>query len=166
MKKIKNLLTIIIPRHVERTELILKELNKLDLKVHLHNEKKIIKKDTDIYLVNSYGQTKSIYNLCKNVFLGGSIIDHGGQNPLEATRYGCNIIYGSNVQNFEEIYSYLNKLRLSSKINSKSQLLKKLNYLFEKKNNSKKIQYKLREIGNKILNNTFNEINIFLKNDS
>ena len=136
------------------------------MKVHLHDEKKIIKKDTDIYLVNSYGQTKSIYNLCKNVFLGGSIIDHGGQNPLEATRYGCNIIYGPNVQNFEEIYSYLNKLRLSSKINSKSQLLKKLNNLFGKKNNSKKIQYKLREIGNKILNNTFNEINIFLKNDS
>ncbi len=165
-KKIKNLLTIIIPRHVERTELIYNELKKLDLKVHLHNEKKNIPKNTDIYLVNSYGQTKSIYNLCKNVFLGGSIINHGGQNPLEATRYGCNIIYGPNVQNFEEIYSYLNNLKLSSKINSKSQLLKKLIYLFKKKNNSKKIQYKLREIGNKILNNTFNEINVFLKNDN
>ena len=129
-------------------------------------KKKNIPKNTDIYLVNSYGQTKSIYNLCKNVFLGGSIINHGGQNPLEATRYGCNIIYGPNVQNFEEIYSYLNNLKLSSKINSKSQLLKKLIYLFKKKNNSKKIQYKLREIGNKILNNTFNEINVFLKNDN
>ena len=165
-KKIKNLFTIIIPRHVERTGLILEELQKLKLNVHLHDAKKKIQKDTDIYLVNAYGQTKSIYNLCKNVFLGGSLINHGGQNPLEATRYGCNIVYGPNVQNFDEIYEFLDQLKLSSKIRSKSQLLKKLNHLFKKQNNSKNIQYKLKEIGNKILNNTFIEINIFLKNDN
>ena len=64
-------------------------MQKLDLKVHIHEPKKKISNDTDIYIVNSYGKTKSFYNNCKNIFLGGSMISHGGQNPLEATRYGC-----------------------------------------------------------------------------
>ena len=89
--KYKNLLTIIIPRHIHRTKNIINEINKLNLKIHVHNSKKIIDKKTDIYLVDSFGQTKSFFKICKTVFLGGSIIKHGGQNPLEAARFGCNI---------------------------------------------------------------------------
>ena len=46
---------------------------KLGLNVHLHEPKSKIKKDTDIYIVNSYGKTGSFYYYCKNVFLGGSV---------------------------------------------------------------------------------------------
>jgi 3-deoxy-D-manno-octulosonic-acid transferase len=87
-KKYKNLLTIIIPRHIERTKAIIRELHKLGLKTQTHEPKMKIDKKIDIYIVNSYGKTKSFYSLCNNVFLGGSLISHGGQNPLEATRYG------------------------------------------------------------------------------
>ena len=76
------------------------------LKVHLHSQK-IIDKGTEIYLVDSYGETKSFYNNCKNIFLGGSLVNHGGQNPLEAARFGCNILHGPNVSNFAEIYQFL-----------------------------------------------------------
>ena len=55
----RNLLTIIIPRHINRIDNITSQLNELDLKTHLHEPLKNISKDTDIYLVNSYGQTKS-----------------------------------------------------------------------------------------------------------
>ena len=64
-----------------------------------------IDKNTDIYLVNSYGKTKSFYNTCK-CFLGGSLIKRGGQNPLEAARFGCNILHGKNISNFREIYKF------------------------------------------------------------
>ena len=85
------------------------------MKVHLHEPRSKINNDTDIYLVNFYGKTKSFYKNCKNVFLGGSIINHGGQNPLEAVRYGCNILHGPNVSNnFREIYDFLKK-KISSK---------------------------------------------------
>ena len=103
-KKHKNLLTIIIPRHVERTKSIVKEMSKLNLNTHIHEPKKKISSNTDIYIVNSYGKTKSIYYICKNIFLGGSIIKRGGQNPLEATSYVCNILHGPNIENFKEIY--------------------------------------------------------------
>ena len=165
-EKYKNLLTIIIPRHIERTESIIEELKKLDLIIHKHNSKEKINKNTDVYIINSYGRTKSIYNICKNVFLGGSIINHGGQNPLEATRYGCNILHGPNIENFEEIYQYLSKLNLSVKIKNTSQLRSKLDEFLSKKNNSKKIKIKLKKIGKEILNNTYNNIDRFLKHEN
>jgi len=164
-KKYKNILTILIPRHIERTPLIIEELNKLGLKSHKFDSKNKINNDTDIYIVNSYGKTKSIYNLCNNVFLGGSLINHGGQNPLEATRYNCNVLHGPNVDNFKEIYSYLGKLNVSFKINNWSQLCGKLNLLLSKKNSAKNIKSKLKNIGDKILNKSYKEINKLLINE-
>ena len=165
-KKYNNLLTIIIPRHIDRTELIKEELNNLDLIVHKHSSKNKIHKNTDVYIVNSYGLTKSIYNICKNVFLGGSLINHGGQNPLEATRYGCNILHGPNIDNFKEIYKHLDKLNVSSKINNSSQIISRLDKFFNKDNNSRKIKIKLTKIGKEILNITYNDIDQFLKNEN
>ena len=164
-KKYKNLLTFIIPRHIERTDAIIKELNDINLITHTHEPKKKIPKNTDIYIVNSYGKTKSFYNICKNIFLGGSLIKHGGQNPLEATRYGCNILYGPNVDNFKEIYKFLDKLKISNKVNNHHQLSYRLNKMFLKKQSSKKKQYRLNSIGDKILNTTYEQVNLFLKNE-
>ena len=165
-KKFKNIFTIIIPRHVERTEFIKTELQKLNLKVYMHESKVKPGKNIDIYIVNSYGKTKSIYRYCKNIFLGGSLVKHGGQNPLEATRYGCKILHGPHVENFNEIYDYLRNLKISTKVKDHSQLSTKLHKLLTQKNNSKKIQNKLNKIGDKILNDTYNEIYQFIKNEN
>ncbi len=161
-RKYKNLLTIIIPRHIERVNEILHTLKKLNLKVHLHGSKKKISKDTDIYIVNMYGNTKTFYYHCKNVFLGGSLIEHGGQNPLEAARYGCNILHGPNIYNFTEIYNFLKKNNISQIIRDKKKLVLILDKLFSKNPNTKKIKKKLDMIGQKILEKTYKEIKLII----
>ena len=157
-KKYKNLITILIPRHIDRIEMIQNQLIKLNLITHLHESNKKINTKTDIYIVNSYGKTKSFYNLCKNVFLGGSLIKHGGQNPLEAARYGCNIIHGPNISNFKEIYKFLKTNKASIKIYNEKTMTNALNKFFLKKTSSRTIHKKLKLIGQKILNNTYKEI--------
>ena len=164
-KKYKNLLTIIIPRHVDRVENIKQELEDLNLKIHIHKPEKKIINDIDIYLVNSYGKTKSFYSICKNVFLGGSLIDHGGQNPLEAVRYGCNIFHGPNTFNFREIYQFLKKNKISTKIISQKQMSDNLDKYFLKKTNPINIKRKLDIIGKKILILTYKEIQVIVKNN-
>ncbi len=164
-KKYKNLLTIIIPRHINRTESIKKELNQLGLKTQIDEPLSPIDPKTEIYLVNSYGKTKLFYNNCKNVFLGGSIINHGGQNPLEAARFGCNILHGKNISNFSEIYKFLDENKISHLIKTKSEFEKKLDVLLSRrKNSSKIIRNKINYIGEKILIKTQKEINFYLKN--
>ena len=161
-KRYKNLLTIIIPRHIERTKYIVDEMKKLNLKVHTDNSKNKVNKDTDIYLVNSYGRTKSFFRICKTVFLGGSMIGHGGQNPLEATRYGCKILHGPNIWNFDEIYGLLNKHNVSKQINNFNQMTYNIDKIFRYKNNSKNIKSIIKNLGNKILSSTIKEVNFFI----
>ncbi|MDC2971281.1 3-deoxy-D-manno-octulosonic acid transferase, partial [Candidatus Pelagibacter sp.] len=97
-KKEKNLITIIIPRHVERTDEIINALNNLGLNTTKHSSNQKIKKNTDIYMVDSYGESSIFYNLTNVTFVGGSIIKHGGQNPLEPARLGNYIINGPNIK--------------------------------------------------------------------
>ena len=158
--KYKKFISIIIPRHVNRAESIKNDLENLKLKVHLHSSKINIENDTDIYLVDTYGETKSFLNMCKVVYLGGSIIKRGGQNPLEAARSGCKVIHGSNVDNFKEIYALLNNIGVSSKINgvkdAKIKIIKNLKTNVKQRKNIVKIN----QLGRKILNS----INLEIRN--
>ena len=156
-KKIPRLITIIIPRHIERTNEIIRMLDNKDLKYVKHSENKKTK-DCDIYIVDSYGESKSFYKISNVVFLGGSLVSKGGQNPLEALRFGCNIIHGNYTFNFKDVYKMLEKEKLSLKVSNGKDLEKKaLNLFKNKKNNSSKIK-KLKKIGDLILKKNLNEL--------
>ena len=146
-----NGITIIIPRHIYRSSEIKEDIEKMGLKVHLHSSNQKISNNTDIYLVDTYGETKSFLNICNIVFLGGSLIKHGGQNPLEAARLGCKIIHGPYINNFFEVYSLLNKIKISSKIRTLRQAKNIINNNLNNKFNSKQIVKKINSIGNNIL---------------
>jgi len=161
--KYKNLLTVIIPRHIDRKNEIKNELSGMGLKVHLHEPLTKIRRDTDIYLVNSFGKTKSFYSIIRNIFLGGSLIQHGGQNPLEAVRYNCNILHGPNVSNFKDIYKFLEKEKISRKIYNYNQAANILDQLLKSKKTKKNIRNKVKFIGRKVLKKNIYEINSLLK---
>ncbi len=90
----------------------------------MHEGQSKFNPDTDIYLVNTFGETQKFYNISKSVFLGGSMINHGGQNPIEPSRLGCSIYHGPHINNFKEVYSYLNSQNISKKVNSIGNLKK------------------------------------------
>ena len=161
-EKIKNLITIIIPRHTNRTSEIISTLRNLNLKVHCHSSNETIKKNTDIYIVDTYGETVSFFKTCNVVFLGGSLINHGGQNPIEAARNGCKIIYGPNIRNFKEVYELLDKNKVSNKVRNEEQLARKVNILIKSNKISKKLENKINKLGKKILENVLSEFKVYL----
>ena len=158
-KKYKNIISIIVPRHIERANEIKQELNLNELKVHLHTSNKLINSDTDIYLVDTFGETKSFLKLSKIAFMGKSVCAHGGQNPLEAARLGNRIIHGPNIENFIEVYDLLKKQGISTKIKTYKDLEKLVVKFYKKKNYSQQIIKKLSYTGNQILLNNEKEIN-------
>ena len=161
-KNQKNLLTIIIPRHIDRVEKIIELMNKNQLEVIRHSSNKNINKNTDIYLVDTYGEASNFYDLSNVCFMGGSIINHGGQNPLEPARLGNYILNGPNIGNFKEIYEFLSKNNMSITTSN----IDKIQKIIEKKLN-KKIsnlnKTKIVKIGEKILNGNMIYINKFIK---
>ena len=159
--EIKNLITIIIPRHINRKKEILDELKNIGLNSQLHTSTKKLSKDTDIYIVDTYGETAKFYSLSKLTFLGGSLIPHGGQNPLESAREGNYILYGPNIENFKEVYEMLEKLKITTRVNSiknmKSVVRQKINFL-----QRNTVHKKLKYLGDKILNKNLYEIKKFI----
>ena len=159
--KNKNLLTILIPRHANRSSTITNELKNIGLKIITRSSNEQISKSTDIYIVDTYGETSKFYELSNITFLGGSLVPHGGQNPLEPARTGSYILHGPYIQNFTEIYNMLSKLNISSKINSIFNMKKIVNKKIKYKQ-PKKVRQKLINIGNNILKKNLNEINKYL----
>ena len=157
-KKYKNIISIIIPRHIDRSLELIKVFNEYNLKVHCHSWKRKIPEKTDIYLVDTYGETEKFFNLIKIVFVGGSLVKHGGQNPLEPARHGCKILYGPYIDNFKNIYNYLNKIKVSKKIQGDKGLQKNIQLLISNKSKAKSVIKRVKNIGDKILILTKKEI--------
>ena len=159
-KKVKNLITIIIPRHVHRSTDIIFEIENLGLKVSNHSSKPRSLKKTDIYIVDTFGETNKFHKIGCSVFLGGSIIQRGGQNPLEAARFGAKILHGPNIDNFKDVYKLLKSLRVSKKIKRPKDLASSI--IFRK---NKTISNKIKNIGRNILKKTIKELDYFIINE-
>ena len=107
--KTPTLLTVIAPRHPERGESIAEIGKVAGLTVALRSRGELPKRDVDIYIADTVGELGLVYRIAPNVFMGGSLATHGGQNPIEAIRLGAAVLHGPCVWNFAEIYSTLDK---------------------------------------------------------
>ncbi len=159
-KKIKNIITIIIPRHINRVDQIISQVNELGLNAISRRSNKKKLDNIDIYLVDTFGESKKFYKFATTVFLGGSIIKRGGQNPLEPARFGAKVLHGPNIDNFKDVYKYLNQLKISSSINSPRQCANSI--IFKK--NMKKAK-KMKYLGTTILKKTLNELDKSIHNE-
>tara|TARA_B100000900_G_scaffold50163_1_gene37023 strand:+ start:1125 stop:2375 length:1251 start_codon:yes stop_codon:yes gene_type:complete len=159
-RKVANLITIIIPRHVHRVKEIINNVEGLNLKIVTHSSKKNRLKDTDLYIVDTFGETNRFHRIASSVFLGGSIIKRGGQNPLEAARYGARILHGPNVDNFKDVYKLLKGLKISKKITTPKKLADSITF---KKN--KKSGIKIKKIGGIILKKTIKELDNLINDE-
>ena len=68
------------------------------------------------------GELGLIYRLAPVVFVGGSLVRHGGQNPIEPAKLGAAILHGPHVWNFAEIYAALDRARGAALVNDAEQL--------------------------------------------
>ncbi len=159
-KKVKNMITIIIPRHINRVNQIISQIDELGLNVISRKSNKKKLENIDIYIVDTFGESKKFYKFATTVFLGGSIIKRGGQNPLEPARFGAKILHGPNIDNFKDVYKYLNQLKISSSINSPQQCANSI--IFKK--NMKKVK-KMKYLGTTILKKTLNELDKSIHNE-
>jgi 3-deoxy-D-manno-octulosonic-acid transferase len=102
-----DLLTIIVPRHPERGPLIAEQLRAANLKIALRSEDALPGSETDVYVADTIGELGLFYALAPVAFVGGSLAEHGGQNPVEAIKLGAAVLTGPNWQNFRDSYREL-----------------------------------------------------------
>ena len=98
-----NLLTIVVPRHVDRGSSMASTLSAAGLTTILRSEKSMIPPDADIYVADTMGELGLFYTLCDIVFLGKSLAVGGGQNPVEPAHFNCALLFGPHMSNFKDI---------------------------------------------------------------
>ena len=170
-EKYNNILTIIAPRHIERSKEIKSLCEKYKLNSQILNYDELIKPNVEIVILNSFGVLQNYFKYAKSVFIGKSTIQSleevGGQNPLEAVKLNCKIYHGRYVYNFKDIYEILEKNNISFKIKDHEELGR---YLEKDLDPAQKKDDKISEIisvlSNKTLVNTLREIDNFLLNEA
>ncbi|CAN1608096.1 K02527 kdtA, waaA; 3-deoxy-D-manno-octulosonic-acid transferase [Candidatus Pelagibacterales bacterium] len=158
-----NLLTIIIPRHINRIPEIKKIIINAKLNFLIAETLDNFENNTDILIINSYGNTKKILKSSKYVFIGGSLVNHGGQNPIEVAYNNALIFHGPHVHNFSEIYDFLNKENIAFKINSEAELIDQLKAKFNNYQNNN-IKEKIIKMGDEILSSTIKRLDQYIVN--
>jgi len=91
---------VIVPRHPERLGDILSDLPLDMVEIAIRSKNERIRNSTQIYIADTIGETENLIEHCEFVFIGGSLVDHGGQNFLEVASYGKTIIVGPYMYNF------------------------------------------------------------------
>ena len=102
-----SLLTVIVPRHPDRGPAIAGVIAASGLKAGLRSREELPTAATDIYVADTMGELGLFYRLSPIVFMGGSLVPHGGQNPIEAVKLGAAIVHGPHVFNFSDVYEAL-----------------------------------------------------------
>ncbi len=121
-----RLLTIVAPRHPERGPGIAELASAAGLRSVRRSDGTLPDAETDLYIVDTLGELGLVYRLAPIVFIGGSLVSHGGQNPIEAAKLGAAILHGPHVGNFAEIYAALDKARGAEQVQNSDELAGRL----------------------------------------
>ena len=106
-----GLLTVIVPRHPQRGEAIAKMVAASGIEAALRSHEELPGARIGIYVADTMGELGLFYRLAPIVFMGGSLVAHGGQNPIEAAKLGAAIVHGPHVFNFTDVYDALDRGR-------------------------------------------------------
>ncbi len=100
-----DLVTMLAPRHPERGEEVAALAGSYGLSAKRRSKGQQIDGATDIYIADTLGELGIFYRIANAAFVGGSLVEKGGHNPLEPARLGCAILHGPHIFNFVETYA-------------------------------------------------------------
>ena len=126
-----KLLTVIVPRHPDRGEAIARMIAAAGLTPTLRSHEDLPTATTDIYVADTMGELGLFYRLAPIVFMGGSLVEHGGQNPIEAIKLGASIVHGPHVFNFADVYEALDSARGARRADTQEMLVNQIGQLLD-----------------------------------
>jgi 3-deoxy-D-manno-octulosonic-acid transferase len=102
-----GLVTIVAPRHPERGEAIAAVVAAAGLRVARRSADELPGPETDVYVADTIGELGTLYASAPLAFIGGSLVPHGGQNPIEAVHHGAAVLAGPYTHNFADAFRAL-----------------------------------------------------------
>lgn len=108
-QQLPGLLTVLAPRHPQRGDEVRALIAEAGLTVASRSKGETPDAATDVYLTDTIGEMGLIYRLAPVAYIGGSLVPHGGQNPIEPSRLDVAVVHGPHVFNFADLYRDLDE---------------------------------------------------------
>ncbi len=132
LEKSPDLVLILVPRHPERFHQVEELIKSLKIPYQLRTQNQPLEADTQVLLGNTMGEMMLLYGLAQIAFVGGSLVKHGGHNPLEPIAFELPVISGIHTFNFPEVFEKLRTVNGVIEINSSVEsIVEAVNYLLE-----------------------------------
>jgi len=128
---VPGLLTIIAPRHPERGGKIVELAEEMGAVPVMRSRGHVPDRGTEIYVADTIGELGLFYRLAPIVFMGGSLVKHGGQNPIEPAKLDSAILHGPHVGNFSSLYAQLNRTRGAATVTDAESIAKSVALLLD-----------------------------------
>jgi 3-deoxy-D-manno-octulosonic-acid transferase len=132
-RNLEGLLTIIVPRHPERGGGLAASLGGLGLKTQLRSRAADPAPETEIYIADTIGELGTFYSVAPVALIGGSLVEHGGQNPIEAIRLGACVLTGPYTHNFRDAYASLYREKGAIEVRSSDDIARQVTKLLSDK---------------------------------
>lgn len=121
-----DLLTFLAPRHPERGAGVLEIAKAAGLTAVARSVGALPSLSHNVYVADTLGELGLLYRIAPIVFIGGSLVRHGGQNPIEAAKLGAAILHGPHVWNFAEIYAALDRSQGAVQVEDSGKLVSRI----------------------------------------
>ena len=129
----RNLVLVLAPRHVERTADVLREIKDSHMSVVRRSELKDpeykVRARPQVFLLDTTGELKNFYACADLIFVGKSLTQHGGQNPIEPALYGKPVVVGMHMENFRAVVEDMREAGALVEVVDLQSLRRSLDYL-------------------------------------
>lgn len=119
-----DLFLVIVPRHVERADEVVQSLENHSLNFVRRSEIDDYSSDKrpDALFVDTTGELRNFYSVADIIFVGKSLKEHGGQNPIEPAMYGKAVLVGPNMENFPQVMTEFKKQKAIEQVDDEDTL--------------------------------------------
>jgi len=148
LKKHPNLLLLLVPRHPERFNPVADLIEKANFNFIRRSTGDIPSENTQVILGDTMGELMLMYGISDIAFVGGSLVKHGGHNPLEPLAFKLPVVSGKHTFNFPEVFTSLLEVQGVLQINSTEKALAEI---IDKLLNSKEARQRLGNAGYEVL---------------
>lgn len=129
LQQFPDLLLILIPRHPERFPTVRKLAEQGGFSYVLRSSGEIPSSQTQVIIGDTMGELMLLYGIADLAFVGGSLIERGGHNPLEAAAHAIPVLVGPHTFNFKDICAKLEQADGLITIQDRDSLLQKVSQL-------------------------------------
>ncbi len=141
-----DLLLVMAPRHTERTGDVERELKEMEFQIARRSQPPAVDPFLNCLLIDTTGELRHWYAAATIVFVGKSLLAHGGQNPAEAILAGKPVLFGPHMENFGPLASSLVSRGGAVQINSATELRRAMAHLLANPDEREKIVANARQV--------------------